>query len=150
MVDEHADDVAEGFGVPRMVNHCVDVFRPRPRPRLHPRPRLRPCPRPPPPRHRLGHLLDARLADRTTGSVYLRLNLKMRLCHVAVLGGYQQIQQTITTKVGGEHNDRISLAACLLAAFQAARFAQIVSAMVGARFSFSLSPSGRVPKICLS
>ena len=86
MVDEHADDVAEGFGVPRMVNHCVDVFRPRPRPRL------RPCPRPPPPRHRLGHLLDARLADRTAGSVYPRLGLRARLCYVAVLGGYQQSQ----------------------------------------------------------
>ena len=117
MVDEHADDVAEGFGIPRMVNHCVDVFCPHPCPHLHPHPHLHPCPHPPPPRHCLGHLLDARLADRTAGSVYPRLNLRMCLCHVAVLGGYQQIQQTITTKVGGEHNDRISLATCLLAAF---------------------------------
>ena len=64
MVDVHADDVAEGFGVPRMVNHFVDVFGPRPRPR----PRLRPHPRPH--RHRLGHFLDARLTDRTAGGVY--------------------------------------------------------------------------------
>ena len=106
MVDKHTDDVAEGFGVPRMVNHFVDVFHPH----SHPR-------------HRLGHLLDARLTDWAAESVYPRLNLRMRLCHIAVLGGYQQSQQRITTKVGGEHNDQISLASCLLAAFQAAYFA---------------------------
>jgi hypothetical protein len=66
VVDEHADDVAEGFGVPRMVNHFVDVFRPR----RHP----------PPPRHRLGHLLDARLTNRTAESVHPQLGLRMRLC----------------------------------------------------------------------
>jgi hypothetical protein len=49
----------------------------------------------------------------------------MRLCHVAVLGGYQQSQQRITTKVGGERNDRTSQASCLLTAFRAARFARI-------------------------
>jgi len=90
MVDVHADDVAEGFGVPRMVNRFADVFgpRPRPRPRPHPRLRLRPRHR----RHRLGHFLDARLTDRTAGSVYPRLGLRARLCYVAVLGGYQQSQ----------------------------------------------------------
>ena len=61
MVDD-ADDVAEGFGVPRMVNHFVDVFRPRPC--------LRPCRCPPARRHRLGHLLDTRLTDRTAERVY--------------------------------------------------------------------------------
>jgi hypothetical protein len=86
VVDVHADDVAEGFGVPRMVNRFVDVFGPRPRPR----PRLRPRPRPR--RHRLGHFLDARLTDRTAGGVYPRLGLRPRLCYVAVLGDYQQSQ----------------------------------------------------------
>ena len=80
MVGEHADDMAEGFGVPRMVNHFVDIFRPHPRPRR----------RPPPPRHHLGRLLDAPLTDRTAVSVYPRLGLRARLCYVAVLGGYQQ------------------------------------------------------------
>ena len=80
MVDVHADDVAEGFGIPRMVNRFVDVFGPRLRP--HPRPR----------HHRLGHFLDARLTDRTAGGVYPRLGLRPRLCYVAILGGYQQSQ----------------------------------------------------------
>jgi hypothetical protein len=110
VVDEHADDVAEGFGVPRMVNHFGDIFRPRRRP---------------PPRHRLGHLLDVRLTDQTAESVYLRLGMRMRLRHVAVLGGYQQSQQRITTKVGGERNVRTSQASCLSTAFRAARFARI-------------------------
>jgi len=74
MIDVHADDVAEGFGVPRMVNRFADVFGPRPHPR----------------RHRLGHLLDAHLTDWTAGSVYPQLGLRARLCYVAVLGGYQQ------------------------------------------------------------
>jgi len=87
MVDD-ADDVAEGFGVPQMVNRFVDVFGPRPRLRLRPRPRPRPRPR----RHRLGYFLDARLTDRTAGGVYPRLGLRPRLCYVAVLGGYQQSQ----------------------------------------------------------
>jgi hypothetical protein len=134
MVDD-ADDVAEGFGVPQMVNHFVDVFRPR---------------RCPPARcHRLGHLLDARLTGRTAERAYPRLDLRtqMRLCYAAVLGGYQQSQQKINTNLGGEWNDRSSSTS---AAFRAARFARIVSAMVGGRFSSSLSPSGRVPKMCLS
>ena len=113
MVDD-ADDVAEGFGVPQMVNHFVDVFRPRPC--------LRPCRCPPARRHRLGHLLDTRLTDRTAERVYPRLDLRtqMHLCYAAVLGGYQQSQQKINTNVGGEWNDRSSSAS---AAFQAARFA---------------------------
>jgi len=86
MFDEHADGVAEGFGVPRMVIHFVDFFGRR----RH--------------RHRLGHLLDARLTNWTTESVYPRLGLRTRLCCVAVLGGYQQSQQKITTKVGEECN----------------------------------------------
>ena len=73
-----------------MVNSFADVFGPRPRPHL--RPRLRPRPRPRPRRHRLGHFLDARLTDRTAGSVYPRLGLRARLCYVAILGGYQQSQ----------------------------------------------------------
>jgi hypothetical protein len=77
-VPVHADDVAEGFGVPRMVNHFADVFGPRLRPHPHPR------------HPRLGHLLNARLTDRTAGSVYPRLGLRSRLCYVVVLGGYQQ------------------------------------------------------------
>jgi hypothetical protein len=107
MVDEHADDVAEGFGVPRMVIHFVDFFG-RCRCRRH-----------------LGHLLDARLTYRTTENVCLRLGLRTHLCYVAVLGGYQQSQQQISMKMGGEWNDRPSLACCLSAAFQAARFARI-------------------------
>ena len=31
MFDEHADDMAEGFGVPWIVIHFLDVFGPRPR-----------------------------------------------------------------------------------------------------------------------
>ena len=103
--------MVEGFGVSRMVNHFVNVFHP---------PR-----HPPPPRHRLGHLLDARLTDRTAESIHLQLGLRMRLCHVAIFNGYQQSQQRITTKVGGERNDQTSLASCLSAAFRAARFARI-------------------------
>ena len=95
MVDEHADDVAEGFGVLQTVNHFVDVFC------SHPCLRPRWCP--PAHRHRLGHLLDARLTDQTAERVYPRLldlRTRMCLCYAAVLGGYQQSQQRIN--VGGE------------------------------------------------
>jgi hypothetical protein len=103
MVD-NTDDVAEGFGVPRMVNHFVDVFRPCP----CPCPCLRPHRCPPAHRHHLGHLLDARLTDWTAVRVYLQLDSRTRmcLCYAAVLGGYQQSQQFINTIVGGEWNDR--------------------------------------------
>ena len=68
-----------------MVIHFVDVFGPRYRPRYRPR--------------HLGHLLDARLTYRTAESVYPRLDLRTRLCCVAVLSGYQQSQQKINTNV---------------------------------------------------
>ena len=100
MVDD-ADDVAEGFGVPQMVNHFVDIFHTYPCPHhcLHPHPPAR--------RHHLGHLLDAHLTDQTAERVYPQLDsrTRMHLCYAAVLGGYQQSQHNINTIIGGEWND---------------------------------------------
>ena len=89
---------------------------------------------------------------QTPESVCQLLGRRAKLRCVAVLGGYQQCQRKIPTKIGGECNDRSPPACCpwLFAAFRAARFSRIVSAMVGGRFSSSLSPSGGIPNMCLS